>query len=192
MTIELSSTRTSRIRSCSTIPACSNASTKARLEPSQPGHSAASISTTQLSTCMPARAAITCSVISTVASPSLIVVRRRGDDPIDPCGHPGTTGQVGPFEDDARAGLGRPEAKRDVRPVEEPLPTHQVAWASVRCRRLACCIPCPFSSLRKRRDQFWSVCGVSVVRAGWRRAGRNCCRGARGCSTTALYRRLRL
>ena len=76
MTTELSSTRTLRIRSCSTMPACSNASTKARLEPSQPGHSAASISTTQLSTCMPARAAITCSVISTVASPCLIVVRR--------------------------------------------------------------------------------------------------------------------
>ena len=79
----------------------------------------------QLSIRMPASAAITCSIISTVASPCLIVVRRAdGNNPIDPRGHPRPIGQVDPLEDNAGAGFGRPEAKRDVGPVEEPMPAH--------------------------------------------------------------------
>ena len=54
----------------------SKASTNGKLEPSHPGISASSTHTSQLSICSPASAAITCSIISTLAPRRLKVVRR--------------------------------------------------------------------------------------------------------------------
>ena len=82
---------------------------------------------------------------------------RSGDDPIDPCGHPRTIGQVDPLEHDARAGLGRPEAKRDVGPVEEPMPTHFSGVGKRALPALGFQHSLPLiNATRKRRDQFWS------------------------------------
>ena len=102
-----------------------SASTKARLEPSQPGHSAASISTRQLSIRDPASAAITCSIISTCAAPALDGgPALRGHDVADLGGDRGPIRQVGADEDDPAVGLGRIEANGDVVTVEETDPTH--------------------------------------------------------------------
>ena len=126
MLIGSSTTRAGRIRSCSTIPAPSRASTKTRLEPSQPGHSPASISTTALSIWRPASAAMTCSIISTlgVAAGGWSCVAGTGTTESSRRRDRRPAGQVGPLEDDPGVGLGRMEADRDVRAVEESDPAH--------------------------------------------------------------------
>ena len=95
---------------------------------------------------------------------------RRRDDPIDPCRAPsGRSAQVDPFEDDARAWPGRPEAKGDVGPVEEPVPAH-LQWHGQACaaRRLAFSIPYPINAMRSGEEegrQFWSPRAPPF--AGW-------------------------
>ena len=58
---------------------------------------------------------MTCSTISTMAAPRWMVVRRwRGMTWPTWAGTVGRSGQVGPDEDDAGAGLGGPEPELDV------------------------------------------------------------------------------
>ena len=115
-TTELSSTKTDRIRSCSTIPACSSASTNGA------GSSRRSRDTRARRLCDDA-------IVNPHAGEggqdvlghfdrgialSDRCAARRGNDPIDPGGDPWSIGQVDPLEYDARAGIGRTEANRDV------------------------------------------------------------------------------
>ena len=126
-----------------------------------------------------------------MASPCLIVVRRGGNDPIDPGGHRRTIGQVDPFEDDARAGFGWPEAKRDVGPVEEPVPADDSRMGKRALLRLTFSIPYPINATWKRRGQFWSV--RAALFAGWAlAAGADELFPPVAGVATALYRRLRL
>ena len=62
--------------SCSIAPAASRIATNGWLDPSQPGISGSLTHTSQLSICKPARAAITCSIISTLPPRAVRVVRR--------------------------------------------------------------------------------------------------------------------
>ena len=80
-----------------------------------PGGSGPSSSTRQLSICSPARAAITCSIIS-IATPSrsMAVRRSRGDGEFEPGRNGAAARQVGPLKRDAVAGFRGMEAERHI------------------------------------------------------------------------------
>ena len=148
-----SSTRACRVRSCSTIPAWSNASTKARLEPSHPGHSRASISIEAIvdprdPPVRPSRARSS----PPTPHPCWIVVRRWDGMTLSmragTAGRPGRSVRTKTMPVPA---FGRMEPSNDIDPWKNPTPRTSVVRASVRSERVARSIPLPFHRIADRR-----------------------------------------
>src|SRR5262245_18385484 len=126
-----------------------SALTKPCAEPSSPGGSTASISTRQLSTRSPARAASTCStrVTWTGACPS--VVRRRVSTTWSASaasrGAPGRSTRAKTAPLDGEAGTKR---SRTLAPVRNPTPQTSTALPRIRCGRVLCLLTIVWSLVR--------------------------------------------
>ena len=140
-------------------PGLSSASTKARLEPSHPGHSPASISIDAIIDPQSGQGGHDMLDHLDDRRPLLDRGAALGrDDLVDSRGNGGPIRQVGSHENDPGAGFGRIEPQRDVRSVEKTEPTHFRRAGDRALGRVALSIPSPFiASLTDAGARIWLV-----------------------------------
>jgi len=118
--------------SCRRRPDSRIASTSGRHEPSKPGGSGASSVTRQLSICIPANPATTCSTSSTTTLSRPIAVRRcRGSTNSRVAGTGREPGQSSLWKASPKLGSAGCSSSRTSDPVTKPIPRHSIALARV-------------------------------------------------------------